>query len=111
LQLSSSSFGTTGKILASVTVKNTGKVAGKEVVQMYVRDLIGSITRPVKELKGFELIELLPNEAKKVDFIIDQNTIQYFTANSRWEAEAGDFNVFIGGSSTATLEASFHYNN
>jgi beta-glucosidase len=75
-----------------VTVKNVGKVIGKEVVQMYIRDLIGSTTRPVKELKGFELIELQPNESMKVDFIIDESTIQYFTANLKWEAEAGDFN-------------------
>jgi beta-glucosidase len=56
---------------------------------MYIRDLIGSTTRPVKELKGFELIELQPNESMKVDFIIDESTIQYFTANLKWEAEAG----------------------
>jgi beta-glucosidase len=94
LQLSSQSFGLGGKLLVSVTVKNVGKVIGKEVVQMYIRDLIGSTTRPVKELKGFELIELQPNESMKVDFIIDESTIQYFTANLKWEAEAGDFNVF-----------------
>ncbi len=111
LQLSSSSFGPNGKILASVTIKNTGKVKGKEVVQMYIRDLIGSTTRPVKELKGFELIELQPNESKKVDFTIDQNTIQYFTANRKWEAEAGDFKIFVGGSSTTVVEGSFQYKN
>ena len=110
LELSSPSFSPTGKIVVSVTVKNVGKVTGKEVVQMYIRDIIGSTTRPLKELKGFELIELQPNESKKVDFVIDEKTIQFFSANRKWEAEAGDFNVFIGGSSDVTLEANFKYN-
>lgn len=110
LQLSSSSFDKNGKIEVSVNVKNASNIKGKEVVQLYIRDLIGSITRPVKELKGFELIELQPNETKKVTFTIDQKTIEFFTANLKWEAEAGDFNVFIGGSSAVTLEASFQYN-
>ncbi|MGO4816794.1 beta-glucosidase BglX [Flavobacterium sp. W22_SRS_FP1] len=111
LVLSTPSFAPGGRLLASVTVKNVGKVSGKEVVQMYIRDLVGSTARPVKELKGFELIELEPNESKKVDFIIDQNTIQFFTANSKWEAEEGDFNIFVGGSSFTTLETSFQYVN
>ncbi|SDW38171.1 beta-glucosidase BglX [Flavobacterium degerlachei] len=111
LQLSASSFTQGGSINATVTIKNTGKVTGKEVAQFYIRDLIGSVTRPVRELKGFEMIELKPNESKTVSFVIDQNTIQYYTANSKWEAEAGDFKVFIGGSSAATLERSFSYTN
>jgi beta-glucosidase len=80
-------------------------------VQLYIRDLIGSITRPVKELKGFELIELQANETKRVKFTIDQKTIEFFTANLKWEAESGDFNVFIGGSSATTLEDKFTYSN
>lgn len=111
LKLSSSTFAKDGKIDVSINVKNSGKVAGKEVVQLYIRDLIGSITRPVKELKGFEMIELQPNETKKVVFSIDEKTIQYFTANSRWEAEAGDFKVFIGGNSETTMEADFQFIN
>lgn len=111
LQLSSNKFAKNGKIEVSVSVKNTGKVVGKEVVQLYIRDLIGSITRPVKELKGFEMIELQPNETKKVVFTIDEKTIEYFTANRKWEAEAGDFKVFIGGSSVTKLERDFQYSN
>jgi beta-glucosidase len=111
LQLSAASFAQAGSIKVTVKIKNTGKVAGKEVVQLYIRDLIGSVTRPVRELKGFEMIDLKPNETKTVSFVIDQNTIQYYTANSKWEAEAGDFNVFIGGSSVTTLEADFQYTN
>ncbi len=111
LQLSSNAFAKNGKIEVSVTIKNIGKVTGKEVVQLYIRDLIGSITRPVKELKAFEMIELQPNEAKKVVFSIDEKTIEYFTANKKWEAEAGDFKVFIGGSSVTKLEGDFQYSN
>lgn len=111
LQLSSKTFAKNGKIEVSVNLKNTGKVAGKEVVQLYIRDLIGSITRPVKELKGFEMVELQPNETKKVVFTIDEKTIEYFTANRKWEAEAGDFKVFIGGSSITKLEGDFQYSN
>ncbi len=111
LQLSSAAFAAGGKIEVSVKIKNTGKVTGKEVVQMYIRDLIGSVTRPVKELKGFEMIELLPGESKTVSFVIDQKTIQYYTANSKWEAELGDFKVFIGGSSLTTLETNFQFTN
>lgn len=111
LQLSAASFAQAGSIKVSVKIKNTGKIAGKEVVQLYIRDLIGSVTRPVRELKGFEMIELNPNETKIVSFVIDENTIQYYTANSKWEAEVGDFNVFIGGSSATTLEANFQYTN
>ena len=111
LKLSSSSFGKNGKIKVSVTLKNTGKVAGKEVVQLYIRDLIGSVTRPVKELKGFEMIELQPNETKTVVFEISEKTIEFFTANRKWEAESGDFKIFIGGSSITILEGDFQYSN
>jgi beta-glucosidase len=111
LKLSSASFSQNGKIEVSIKVKNTGKVTGKEVVQLYIRDLIGSVTRPVKELKGFEMIELKANETKEVTFSINEKTIEYFTANRKWEAESGDFNVFIGGSSAKTVQADFQFSN
>jgi beta-glucosidase len=111
LVLNQKLFTENGQIEVSVTLKNTGKYAGKEVVQLYIRDLFASVTRPVKELKGFELIELQPNESKKVSFIINKKTIEFFTANSKWEAEAGDFKVFVGGSSDKTLTADFQYQN
>jgi beta-glucosidase len=111
LKLSDASFSKNGKIVVSVKVKNTGKVTGKEVVQLYIRDLIGSVTRPVKELKGFEMIELKANETKEVTFSIDNKTIEFYTANNKWEAEPGDFNVFVGGSSAKTLQMDFQYSN
>ena len=110
LKLNASSFGNGEAIELTVTVKNTGDVFGKEVVQLYIRDLIGSITRPVKELKGFEMIGLKPGESKNVKFRIDEETIKYYTANRKWEAEPGDFKVMIGGSSVTSLETDFSYN-
>ena len=109
LKLSKSTFSTNEKIEVSVTLKNTSSVAGKEVVQLYIWDLIGSYTRPVKELKDFKMVELKPNESKTITFIIDKNTIQFYTPNSKWEAEPGDYKVFIGGSSDTTLESNFNY--
>ncbi|MGZ9676344.1 beta-glucosidase BglX [Flavobacterium sp. GNP001] len=109
LKLNANSFGVNGKIEVSVILKNNSKIAGKEVVQLYIRDLIGSTTRPIKELKGFEMIELQANESKKVTFTIDEKTIEYFTANRKWETEAGDFKVFVGGSSETVLESSFQF--
>lgn len=109
LKVSAPTFSVGGKLSASVTVKNVGKVKGKEVVQLYIRDLIGSLTRPVKELKGFQLIELGPQESKTVTFTIDEKTIQFYTANKKWEAEPGDFKVFIRGSSKTELESNFSF--
>lgn len=111
LKLSSSSFTADGKIDVSVELRNTGKVTGKEVVQMYLRDLVGSSTRPIRELKGFELVELKAGESKTITFTIDRKMIEYYSANRKWEAEPGDFKVFIGGDSQATLAADFEFKN
>lgn len=111
LKLSSSSFSKNGKINVSVILKNNSNVPGKEVVQMYIQDLVGSITRPVKELKGFEMVTLNANESKTVTFTIDEKTIEFFTANGIWEAEKGDFKVFVGGSSDKTIEENFQFLN
>ncbi|MCO6148871.1 beta-glucosidase BglX [Flavobacterium sp. NRK1] len=109
LKLSTNTFAQNGQIRVSVDVKNTSKIDGKEVVQLYIRDLIGSVTRPVKELKGFELTEIKAGEVKTVTFTIDEKTIEFYTANKKWETEAGDFKVFVGGSSITKLEAPFSY--
>lgn len=109
LKLNSNSFTKNGSIIVSVSLKNTGKYTGKEVVQLYIRDIVGSITRPVKELKNFQIVELKPNEQKIVEFIINQKTIEFYTANNKWEAEPGDFKVFVGGNSSETLETNFKF--
>ncbi|MCK8521134.1 beta-glucosidase BglX [Aquimarina sp. D1M17] len=111
LVLSNSSFSNGGNIKVTVTVKNTGGVKGKEIVQLYIKDHFGSLTRPVRELKGFEMIELAPGESKKVSFIVDERLISFYTANKKWEAESGKFTVFVGGDSLASLKSDFLYKN
>lgn len=98
-----------GNITVSVDITNTSNVTGKEVVQLYLRDVLATATRPVKELKGFELIELKAGERKTVTFTIDEKTIEFYTSNNKWEAEPGDFHVFVGGSSYTKLQGSFNY--
>lgn len=109
LKLDKTTFSDGGRITVSVDITNNSKVAGKEIVQWYIRDLVGSFARPVKELKGFDLVELKPFETKTLNFMINEETIQFYTANSKWEAEKGEFKVFVGGNSEARLMADFQY--
>ena len=111
LKLDKKSFAKNGTITVTVDVKNNSKVDGKEVVQLYIRDLVASVTRPVRELKGFEMTEIKAGETKTVSFEINEKTIEFYTANKKWEVEAGDFQVFVGGSSMATLQSDFKYSN
>ncbi|MGG1594727.1 glycoside hydrolase family 3 C-terminal domain-containing protein [Terribacillus saccharophilus] len=88
------------QLLVSVKVRNTGQKSGKEVVQLYVRDIESNVIRPLKELKGFEKISLQPNEAKNVDFELDKRAFAYFnTESSSWELESGTFEILVGSSS------------
>lgn len=107
LKLDKNEFTTDGNITATVTVSNTGKYEGKEVVQWYIRDLVASVTRPVKELKEFEMVSLKPGESKTVTFTIDKKTVEFYSAAKKWEAEPGDFRLFVGGSSETDLQAGF----
>lgn len=109
LSLDKTSFSKDGEITAKVTLKNTSEQKGKEVVQLYIRDLVASVTRPVKELKDFQIIELEAGESQMLTFTIDVKTIKFYSANNKWEAEAGDFKLFVGGSSNTVLEADFKY--
>jgi len=99
IQLSGTSLTEKGTIKASVIVKNTGKVAGEEVVQCYIRDLIGSVTRPVKELKGFEKISLKAGESKTVTFTITPEMLAFHRLDMTYGTEPGNYNLFIGGNS------------
>ncbi|WP_412767087.1 beta-glucosidase BglX [Tenacibaculum platacis] len=94
-------------IKISVKVSNTGNYDGKEVVQLYIRDLFGSITRPVKELKGFELIELKKGESKIIDFTLTKNELGFFNNQGEYIIEPGDFEVFVGGNSAENLKETF----
>ncbi|MEP7144645.1 MAG: beta-glucosidase BglX [Ferruginibacter sp.] len=105
--LSRSSIKPTETLTATVTLTNTGTVTGKEVVQLYIRDMVGSITRPVKELKGFQKIELNAGESKKISFSISVNDLKFYNYDLKYVAEPGDFKVFIGGNSRDTKAADF----
>lgn len=107
ISLSNNSFQVGDSITVSVKVTNTGKLEGKEVVQLYTQDLVGSITRPVKELKGFQKISLMPGESKEVAFVISAEDLKFYNANLEYVAEPGDFKVFIGGNSRDVKEAKF----
>ena len=96
-----------GSLQVAVGVANAGRRAGAEVVQMYVRDLVGSLTRPVKELKGFERVELRAGESRDVVFTLKAADLAFYTARGRWEAEPGEFKVFVGGDSRDVKKASF----
>ena len=94
-------------LIAEVEVKNTGKTAGKEVVQMYIRDVVGTTTRPLRELKGFEKISLEPGETKTVKFEITPELMSHYNYDLDFVAEPGEFIVYIGTDSTTENSASF----
>ena len=92
----------------SVKLENTGFYKGKEVVQLYIRDIVGSIARPMKELKGFKIVELAPGESEIINFEIDSSLLEFYTYNNKWEAEVGKFHVFIGADSNVTEFKEFY---
>lgn len=107
LQVESPKVALGGNIIASVMLENTGNFAGEEVVQLYIRDLVGSVTRPVKELKGFKRIQLNPGESKKITFEINTSELAFYNNDMEEVTEPGEFHLWIGGSSSADLQASF----
>ncbi len=107
IKLSKTSFSAGEAITAKVTVSNTGAVEGKEVVQLYIRDMVGSITRPVKELKGFQKISLRPGESREVSFTITEEDLKFYNSDLKFVAEPGEFKLFIGTNSRDVKEASF----
>ncbi len=106
-RLSAMEMARDGRLQVSVTVTNSGRRAGGEVVQLYVRDLVGSVTRPVKELKGFRRVTLQPGQSRDVTFTLGAPDLAFYTARGRWEAEPGAFKVFVGGNSRDVKEAGF----
>jgi len=107
IKLSATSFKPGQSITAKVTITNTGSMAGKETVQLYTRDLVGSSTRPVKELKGFQKIILNPGESKEVVFTIKEDDLKFYNSNLKYVAEPGDFKLFIGANSRDVKETQF----
>ncbi len=88
-------------------MKNSGDFDGEEIVQLYTRDIVASITRPLKELKGFQKIFLKQGETKQVSFEISEEDLKFYNANLSFEAEAGEFEVYVGSNSADVLTESF----
>ena len=107
LKLSDSGLTSEGQIKVSVEVTNSGDFDGAEVVQLYLRDLIGSVTRPVMELKGFQKIFLKKGETRTVEFTLTEKDLRFYNSDLQFVSEPGDFKVFVGTSSAKTLEAGF----
>jgi beta-glucosidase len=98
---------TSGSLIASIQVTNTGKYDGEEVVQLYIQDLVGSVTRPVKELKGFQKIFLKAGESRQVSFTITEKDLRFYDSKMHYVSEPGDFKVFAGPDSRDVQEAGF----
>ena len=99
MTLSSNQMKVGETITASVTVKNTGRYDADEVVQLYIRDVVGSISRPVKELKGFQRIHLKAGESQTVTFTITPDLLKFYDYNLNYVIEPGDFDIMIGPNS------------
>jgi beta-glucosidase len=91
----------------SVEIENVGSRVGDEVVQLYIRDVVASVTRPLRELKGFERITLKPGEKRRVEFTLTSEQFGFYNREMRFVVEPGEFKVFVGVSSVDGLEASF----
>jgi beta-glucosidase len=100
LKLNKNKISNSEKIEVSLTVSNTGKYAGEEIVQLYLRDLVGSISRPVKDLKDFAKVDLKAGESKTVRFTIDKEKLSFYNQKLQWVAEPGEFDLMIGASSS-----------
>jgi beta-glucosidase len=107
LDLSDTIISAGDKLKISCNISNTGNFEGTEIVQLYTRDLVGSLTRPVKELKGFQRITLKPGEKKQVIFMLSTDDLSYWNANMKKVAEPGKFRIWLGGSSESGLETEF----
>jgi len=107
LQLSTPRISANSKVTVTVDVENTGRRAGDEVVQLYIRDLVATMTRPVKELKGFQRISLQPGEKKKVEFTLGPEHLGFWNREMRYVVEPGEFRVMVGSNSVDVIEAKF----
>ena len=87
--------------------KNSGVLEGKEVVQLYLKDKFASVTRPIKELKGFELVNLKAGDSKIIEFELTDEELGFYNNQGKFIIESGDFEIFVGGDSTATLSIDF----
>ncbi|MHB8963503.1 MAG: fibronectin type III-like domain-contianing protein, partial [Saccharofermentanales bacterium] len=107
LELSSSQMSGSESITAAVHVTNTSDVAGEEIVQLYIADLVASVTRPVRELKGFVRKMIQPGEQVRVAFTITENMLQFYGYDLKPVSEPGMFRAYVGTDSRATLSKEF----
>ncbi|HXC72490.1 MAG TPA: beta-glucosidase BglX [Pyrinomonadaceae bacterium] len=107
LQLSAPRIDANGKLTVSVDVENVGARAGDEVVQLYIRDPVATMTRPVKELKGFQRVSLQPGQKRRVEFVLDREHLGFWNREMRYVVEPGEFRVMVGSSSADVIEARF----
>jgi beta-glucosidase len=107
LQLSTQRIRPDGKLAVTVEVENVGRRAGDEVVQLYIRDVTASMTRPVKELKGFQRITLRPGEKRRVEFTLGPESLGFYNREMRFVVEPGEFKVMVGSSSEDLVESKF----
>jgi beta-glucosidase len=107
LRLSATRIQPGGQVTASVEVENAEECAGDEVVQLYIRRLAASVTRPVRELRGFERVSLRPGERRRVEFKLAPQQLGYYNREMRFVVEPGSYRVFAGTSSEGGLETSF----
>ena len=111
LQLSAPRINANGRVTVSAEVENTGRRAGDEVVQLYIRDPVATMTRPVKELKGFQRISLQPGEKRKVEFVLGPEHLGFWNREMRYVVEPGEFRVMVGANSVDVIEAKFEVTN
>lgn len=109
LKISNKKISKNSKIIVSVKVKNNSSISGKEIIQMYIQDIVGSVVRPIKELKGFKKEYFLAFEEKQIEFEITPNMLNFWNEKLNYKAEKGEFKVFIGTNSEDTLEETFEY--
>ena len=109
IKLSNASLKGNQTLIATATITNTGKYEGKEVVQLYIRDVVGSVTRPVKELKGFQKIELKAGESKTVSFSITPEDLKFYNYDLKYDWEPGEFEIMIGGNSKDVTKAKINW--
>jgi len=107
LKLDKLTYAKAEKVNVSVELTNTGIFDGKEVVQLYIRDVSASLSRPVKELKGFELVELKKGETKTIRFTLTENELGFFDNDGNYLVEPGTFKVFVGTNSDEVKETEF----
>ncbi len=107
LRLSSTRLDRDGRLDVTARVRNTGAVAGDEVVQLYLHDPVASIVQPVRRLRGFRRVHLAPGQAQGVRFTLTGDDVGFYDNNARWVIEPGEIEVYVGNSSTATLQTTF----